>query len=394
MGKKKGTTAFPVARIKKMMQADEDVGKIATLTPTLVGKALECMIEDVLTAAAAVTHDRRAKTIQPAHLREAIDAADKFDFLRGIVARVPLPDSNPGPAARAPRTPKTAKAEPGTDPKPLATTSKRPRSPPSNKTAVKSSPQLSKKPRGPTLVQASGQDCPRALACVSQATSVLPTSGVSAALPSTSLPALALPAIGDALNSGSMTKQSSLRSTCSNDNANDDDEDYDDEDGGDERTNEEDAESCSASGSAGSSANKAPAVVTPLKPATTTPDCGKRPDESVMQVSPMEETEEEDNSPVQRRYPKLVEPIDFAPAPRIFNPVPVTMKQNQPDAAFHQRPMLSPAGLGDGEAATFTMPNIPLAATKPGKRNDSTTERREEHKATRSKRVSVMSLLS
>lgn len=128
MGKKKGTSYFPVARIKKMMQADEDVGKIATTTPILVGKALECMIEDVLTAAANVAISRRAKTVQPAHLREAIDAADAFDFLRGKLAHVPKIDSAaPGP--RVPRTPRTPKVAQGiTDAE--GGPAKRPRSPP------------------------------------------------------------------------------------------------------------------------------------------------------------------------------------------------------------------------------------------------------------------------
>lgn len=31
-------TKFPVARIKRIMQADEDVGKVAQTTPTAVGK--------------------------------------------------------------------------------------------------------------------------------------------------------------------------------------------------------------------------------------------------------------------------------------------------------------------------------------------------------------------
>jgi hypothetical protein len=33
-------TKFPVARIKRIMQADEDVGKVAQATPTAVGKSL------------------------------------------------------------------------------------------------------------------------------------------------------------------------------------------------------------------------------------------------------------------------------------------------------------------------------------------------------------------
>jgi hypothetical protein len=35
-------TKFPVARIKRIMQADEDVGKVAQVTPTAVCKYLTC----------------------------------------------------------------------------------------------------------------------------------------------------------------------------------------------------------------------------------------------------------------------------------------------------------------------------------------------------------------
>lgn len=109
MGKKKAVSYFPVARIKKMMQADDDVGKIATATPILVGKALECMIEDVLTSAARVAISRRAKTVQPAHMREAVDATDAFDFLRARLAHIPKIESAP-PGPRTPRVPRTPKA--------------------------------------------------------------------------------------------------------------------------------------------------------------------------------------------------------------------------------------------------------------------------------------------
>jgi Dr1-associated corepressor len=132
MGKRnKGSSAFPVARIKKMMQSDEEVGKIATSTPILVGKALECMLEDVLSAAAAVAHAKRSKTVSPAHLREAVEAADKFDFLRATLAKAPRPDQNTPssaapmasaapPAAAVPAPPRAANAT--TIAMPVATT--------------------------------------------------------------------------------------------------------------------------------------------------------------------------------------------------------------------------------------------------------------------------------
>jgi len=74
------------------MQADEEVGKIATSTPVLVAKALECLMEDVLKSAAMVAAGRNSKTVQPAHLKQCIADDDQFDFLRPTVASVPSLD--------------------------------------------------------------------------------------------------------------------------------------------------------------------------------------------------------------------------------------------------------------------------------------------------------------
>ncbi len=89
MGRRKGTTAFPIARIKKIMQSDDDVGKIATNTPALVGKALECLMEDLLRDSAAVALQRRAKTLTPSHIKASVGGRAQFDFLRPLVANVP-----------------------------------------------------------------------------------------------------------------------------------------------------------------------------------------------------------------------------------------------------------------------------------------------------------------
>ncbi|KAI9125787.1 hypothetical protein K1719_003205 [Acacia pycnantha] len=45
--RKKLDTRFPASRIKKIMQADEDVGKIALAVPVLVSKALELFLQDL-----------------------------------------------------------------------------------------------------------------------------------------------------------------------------------------------------------------------------------------------------------------------------------------------------------------------------------------------------------
>eukprot|EP00171_Calliarthron_tuberculosum_P009361 IDg9361t1 len=105
MGRRRGTSTFPVARIKKIMQADEDVGKIATATPVLVAKALECLMEDLLRDAATVAIKRRTKTVTPQHLKHSVAAEAHFDFLRPTLKAVPALDANTkdGPAAPARR---------------------------------------------------------------------------------------------------------------------------------------------------------------------------------------------------------------------------------------------------------------------------------------------------
>ncbi|PXF47700.1 Dr1-associated corepressor [Gracilariopsis chorda] len=106
MGRRKGTSAFPVARIKKMMQADEEVGKIATATPVLVAKALECMMEYVLHEAAQEARSRSTTTLTPQHLKLAVMRNDSFDFLRPLFSAVDLrtDDNHASPRPRRRRS--------------------------------------------------------------------------------------------------------------------------------------------------------------------------------------------------------------------------------------------------------------------------------------------------
>uniref|UniRef100_A0A803P2E4 Transcription factor CBF/NF-Y/archaeal histone domain-containing protein n=1 Tax=Cannabis sativa TaxID=3483 RepID=A0A803P2E4_CANSA len=56
------------ARIKKIMQADEDVGKIALAVPVLVSKALELFLQDLCDRTYEITLQRGAKTMNSLHL--------------------------------------------------------------------------------------------------------------------------------------------------------------------------------------------------------------------------------------------------------------------------------------------------------------------------------------
>ncbi|KAJ1375710.1 hypothetical protein SESBI_50703, partial [Sesbania bispinosa] len=87
--RKKLDTRFPAARIKKIMQADEDVGKIALAVPVLVSKALELFLQDLCDRTYEITLQRGAKTMNALHLKHCVQSYNVFDFLRDIVSRVP-----------------------------------------------------------------------------------------------------------------------------------------------------------------------------------------------------------------------------------------------------------------------------------------------------------------
>ena len=107
-------TKFPVARIKRIMQADEDVGKVAQVTPTAVckfarsvspnrtrtnetqtdslcfiAKALELFMISVVTKAANEARAKQSKRVTAAHLKQAVVKDDQLDFLAEIIAKVP-----------------------------------------------------------------------------------------------------------------------------------------------------------------------------------------------------------------------------------------------------------------------------------------------------------------
>ncbi|KAJ4294159.1 hypothetical protein N0V90_007849 [Kalmusia sp. IMI 367209] len=82
------TVHFPVARIKRIMQADDDVGKVAQVTPVVVSKALELFMISLVTKAAAEAKARNSKRVGAIHLKQAITNDEQFDFLSDIVSKV------------------------------------------------------------------------------------------------------------------------------------------------------------------------------------------------------------------------------------------------------------------------------------------------------------------
>lgn len=85
-------TKFPVARIKRIMQADEDIGKVAQATPTAAAKALELFLASLTIKSASVARHANSKRITINHLKAAIAEDKNFDFLNDICAEAPDED--------------------------------------------------------------------------------------------------------------------------------------------------------------------------------------------------------------------------------------------------------------------------------------------------------------
>lgn len=81
-------TKFPTARIKRIMQADEEVGKVAQQTPIAVGKALELFMVQIVSKSADVAKDNNSKRITAQMLKQAVEVNPQWDFLQEIVAKV------------------------------------------------------------------------------------------------------------------------------------------------------------------------------------------------------------------------------------------------------------------------------------------------------------------
>lgn len=89
------------SRIKRMMQADEDVGKIVKTTPLVMAKALELFLTKLFEATKDTALAHGASIISPVHLKAAVEANETFDFLEDLVKGVPDLPAPPDPAELA-----------------------------------------------------------------------------------------------------------------------------------------------------------------------------------------------------------------------------------------------------------------------------------------------------
>ncbi|WLF80122.1 hypothetical protein PVL30_003897 [Lodderomyces elongisporus] len=82
-------THFPAARIKKIMQSDEEIGKVAQATPVVVGRALEIFMANLVEVSVSQAKKQGVKRITASHVKSAIENTEQFDFLMEAVEKYP-----------------------------------------------------------------------------------------------------------------------------------------------------------------------------------------------------------------------------------------------------------------------------------------------------------------
>ncbi|CAH8827208.1 unnamed protein product [Trichobilharzia szidati] len=87
--KRRFTSRFPTTRIKKIMQLDEEIGKLTATVPPVVSRSLELFLEQLLNQAYQFTSTRSSKTISPGIIKYVIENEPRFAFLRSLVADIP-----------------------------------------------------------------------------------------------------------------------------------------------------------------------------------------------------------------------------------------------------------------------------------------------------------------
>ncbi|KAL6201829.1 hypothetical protein ACLB2K_025541 [Fragaria x ananassa] len=88
--------SLPLARIKKIMKADEDVRMISAEAPVIFAKACEIFILELTLRSWIHTEENKRRTLQKNDIAAAISRTDVFDFLVDIIPRDELKEEGLG----------------------------------------------------------------------------------------------------------------------------------------------------------------------------------------------------------------------------------------------------------------------------------------------------------
>jgi len=88
------TVKIQPTRIKKVMQADEEIGRMVASVPVAIGRAMEHFAEKLLETAAHATACSTSKTLSPQHIKMAMERTSHFQFLAPLLGEIPTAGSS------------------------------------------------------------------------------------------------------------------------------------------------------------------------------------------------------------------------------------------------------------------------------------------------------------
>eukprot|EP00049_Salpingoeca_infusionum_P009620 m.163434 g.163434 ORF g.163434 m.163434 type:complete len:116 (+) comp14385_c0_seq1:193-540(+) len=91
MPPRKAKARFATSGIKRIMQADDEVGRVSQAALIIVSRVVEEFVKDAVGTAAANVQAEQGHTVHPGHIKQVVAATSEFDFLQPTVAKYPDP---------------------------------------------------------------------------------------------------------------------------------------------------------------------------------------------------------------------------------------------------------------------------------------------------------------
>ncbi|XP_039898463.1 dr1-associated corepressor [Simochromis diagramma] len=85
--KRRYNVRFPARRIKKIMQKDAEVGRMAMAVPVIISRALEIFLKSLLIKTCVITESKLSAVVSVAHMKQCIESEKLFHFLKDLVAQ-------------------------------------------------------------------------------------------------------------------------------------------------------------------------------------------------------------------------------------------------------------------------------------------------------------------
>nr|XP_057932720.1 dr1-associated corepressor [Doryrhamphus excisus] len=82
--KKRYDVRFSPNRIKKIMQKNTEVGRIAMAVPVIISRVLEMFLKSLLTKTSLITESKRSRVVSVAHMKQCIESEMLFHFLKDL----------------------------------------------------------------------------------------------------------------------------------------------------------------------------------------------------------------------------------------------------------------------------------------------------------------------